>query len=235
MKKNIEPVGFDVSYEDGEFKLPNNESDGYLYVIEIVGIGVKFGITRNPKCRISSHSRNAKAHHSQLGRIWLSIPHKNYSNNENILREKLHTKREYVNEEYETVMKLASGLTKTPGEPNDTSSHDAITDFVNKYCEMRDDLARAKADRLFLGYASKNVMRMMTNLYLFLLDSDFTPDQINELATNGPYNVHDNDNDTEEEINEFIELLIRKAKQEMQGKPGTNYFNNGLNKIKETK
>lgn len=47
----------------------------HLYLVEIVGVGVKVGITSNPKCRLAAHRKTAKDFGRSVRRLWLSAPH----------------------------------------------------------------------------------------------------------------------------------------------------------------
>lgn len=67
----------------------------YLYAVEIVGVGVKFGYTRNPKNRLTNHVKSAANHAREVGRIWLSADHDGALANEAALKAE-HGGREYL-------------------------------------------------------------------------------------------------------------------------------------------
>lgn len=52
--------------------LPAGEGSLYLYVVEILDVGVKVGVTRRPAHRLESHVTQAWAYRRQVGRGWLS-------------------------------------------------------------------------------------------------------------------------------------------------------------------
>jgi hypothetical protein len=47
----------------------------HLYLVEIVGVGVKVGISSQPEKRIATHTTAAAAFGRSVGRVWLSRPH----------------------------------------------------------------------------------------------------------------------------------------------------------------
>ena len=104
-----------ITWEGGTRE--NREQDeGYLYVVEILDLGVKFGITTDPENRIRTHMSTAAAYGRETGRVWVSRPHTNYKKNERTLKRIYESKREYVRAPYEEVTKKASSLTKNFSE-----------------------------------------------------------------------------------------------------------------------
>lgn len=55
----------------------------HLYVVEILGRGVKVGVTsREPRVRIDQHRRDAEAYGCCIGRTWVSALHREARQNE---------------------------------------------------------------------------------------------------------------------------------------------------------
>ena len=104
-----------ITWEDGT-RENREQNEGYLYVVEILDLGVKFGITTDPENRIRTHMSTAAAYGRETGRVWVSHPHTNYKKNERILKRIYKSKREYVRIPYEEVVKKASSLTKNFSE-----------------------------------------------------------------------------------------------------------------------
>lgn len=95
-------------------------SEKYLYVLEIVGRGVKVGITANPKQRLAAHRRDAKAYGRSTGRSWVSEPHINASENERALMRMAgpKQKREYLPLDFDVVVSSAHAQTRTQLDPH---------------------------------------------------------------------------------------------------------------------
>jgi len=60
----------------------DRSSEWYLYVVEIIDVGCKVGITRDPLSRLRTHGQQAAAFDRATGRVLLSWPHKNAVANE---------------------------------------------------------------------------------------------------------------------------------------------------------
>lgn len=205
---NRKPDQFDVEYEGGQFLEPNNDWDGYLYVVEIVGVGVKFGITRNPHNRIRTHQGNAQAHNTKLGRIWLSVPHQNYHENEQEIKDSLHASREYVNASFEDVLALAKSLTKIPGKQEEhehSNSHSIAEEFVNLHRKFYD----LKEKTRIFARLSTILLIHQENQTNYLLELGFTKHEIRQMQTTGP-SVESICGDSDEEIDNFIDSFISK-------------------------
>lgn len=81
----------------------------YLYLAEIVDIGVKVGISRNPTNRLASHARDASAYGRKLGRTWVSpVSHTNARENESAI--KGGSRREYLARDFDDCLAQAQAL-----------------------------------------------------------------------------------------------------------------------------
>lgn len=73
-RMGLEPGGRAVLYVPRrQGKRP--EALNHLYLVEIVGVGVKVGITTQPGRRLATHAKAAAAFGRMVGRAWLSRPH----------------------------------------------------------------------------------------------------------------------------------------------------------------
>ncbi|MDT5125624.1 MAG: hypothetical protein QOH54_1268 [Mycobacterium sp.] len=91
----------------------------YLYVIELVGMGTKVGITTTPRKRLRTLQREARGYGYRIGRIWLSQAHIQARANE---RELIRlggddNRREYLAVDFVRVIERAEALTRTTGQP----------------------------------------------------------------------------------------------------------------------
>ena len=83
--------------------------ESYLYLVEIVGIGVKVGISTDPARRLASHARDASAYGRTIGRTWVSdVPHANARENESAI--KRGSRREYLDRAFEDCLEQALDL-----------------------------------------------------------------------------------------------------------------------------
>ena len=94
-------------------------SEKHLYVVEIVGRGVKVGVSANPAQRFKAHARDAKAYGRETGRTWYSEPHANTTANERalMLLAGPKQKREYLPLDFESTVEAAKDLPKTQLDP----------------------------------------------------------------------------------------------------------------------
>ncbi|UYP17745.1 GIY-YIG nuclease family protein [Rhodococcus sp. Z13] len=65
--------------------------DGYLYIIEFSTGTMKVGRTNNPRGRIRTHWEHARKFGADITRLWLSVPHTGYRDNETSLLRELGT------------------------------------------------------------------------------------------------------------------------------------------------
>lgn len=63
--------------------------DGYIYVIEFSTGTLKAGRSNNPRGRVKTHLEHARKFGATISRLWLSVPHANYKENEAILLQEL--------------------------------------------------------------------------------------------------------------------------------------------------
>lgn len=87
----------------------------HLYVLEIVGRGVKVGVTKQPDRRIANLRREAAGYGQSTGRVWVSEPHVEAHANE---RELMalggpNNRREYIALPYESAVGEAETLPMT--------------------------------------------------------------------------------------------------------------------------
>lgn len=99
---------------------PLKGAERYLYVLEILGQGVKVGITTRPEARMGEHRQNAIAFGREIGRVWLSAPHVEARKNEKALRLLVGPQqtREYLPLPFELVVEQAKLLPQSR-EPED--------------------------------------------------------------------------------------------------------------------
>lgn len=114
--QNIIPFEYESTRYDA--RVPDEK---HLYVAEIKGHGVKIGITADPETRMKSHARDASAFGYELGRVWVSIPHRNASTNEALLKRHYNSTREYIDTSYEDAVQEA---THTPRQRSDQAKYD---------------------------------------------------------------------------------------------------------------
>lgn len=96
----------------------------HLYVVEIIGVGVKVGVTeRDPSIRIADHRRDAEAYGRQVGRTWASIPHARARYHEGCLKRLAgkNQRREYLPMSFDEVLphaqQLVQGVLSDPSLP----------------------------------------------------------------------------------------------------------------------
>jgi hypothetical protein len=58
----------------------------HLYLVEILGVGVKVGISSQPEKRIATHTTAAATFGRSIGRVWLSRPHPDARTLETLIR-----------------------------------------------------------------------------------------------------------------------------------------------------
>lgn len=99
------------------YELPEHKRyvghEGYVYVAELSSGLVKVGRTVNPRGRIDAHRKNAASYGIEVLRIWLSVRHVNYSDNEQALIRRLgHAENgnEYFRQPFEEVAAAAGAL-----------------------------------------------------------------------------------------------------------------------------
>lgn len=103
----------------------------YLYVVEIHDIGVKVGITRDPRARIDSHRRDAEAYGRTIGRIWVSPePQANARDNEKTLVGG--SAREFLAESFDSAVARAIALPKVVETPEDRAATQEREEAVSK-------------------------------------------------------------------------------------------------------
>lgn len=83
----------------------------HLYAVEIVGVGTKVGVTKNPRSRITNHVASARRHGRSIGRVWVSFMHAEAESNER----RLVTRRgvrgsEYLRASFDTVLRRIEAL-----------------------------------------------------------------------------------------------------------------------------
>jgi hypothetical protein len=84
---------------------------GFLYVIELVGVGVKYGFSTEPLHRLRQHATMARNHAVASGRVWLSAGRDKAAANEREFKRR-HRGLEYLHgADFETVIRR---LTKLP-------------------------------------------------------------------------------------------------------------------------
>lgn len=59
--------------------------DGYIYIIRFSTGVVKAGKSSNPRGRIGAHLNDAQKFNAEIDQLWLSVRHRNYSENEKML------------------------------------------------------------------------------------------------------------------------------------------------------
>lgn len=85
----------------------------HLYLVEVVGRGVKVGVSRNPSARIKAHMRDAAAYGCTVVRTWVSpIAHSNARQNERAIM--AGSRREYLSRTFDDCMGQAASLTFSP-------------------------------------------------------------------------------------------------------------------------
>lgn len=107
VRDNATRVTYDVVTE-----LPPVGS-GYLYLLEIHGLGVKVGISVDPESRIADHTLAAWQWARQLGRLWLSEHHPAWKRNEQLVKRSLLPRghsTEYLPTTFEDALRAATAL-----------------------------------------------------------------------------------------------------------------------------
>lgn len=104
-------IPIDPSFVDG--------AESHLYAVEILGSGVKVGITKDPRARIKTHERAARAHGLSIGRICLSGPHENARSNEAVVVRHFNPsgRSEYLTAPFDEVVKRMEGLAFHRADP----------------------------------------------------------------------------------------------------------------------
>lgn len=93
-------------------------SESYLYLVEILGVGVKVGITQQPLRRLAAHARDASAYGREIGRTWTSpVPHANARDNESAIKGE--SRREYLARTFEDCLTQAAALPMVRAEDVD--------------------------------------------------------------------------------------------------------------------
>jgi hypothetical protein len=106
---------------DGEPPLAGVEK--HVYAIEIVGVGVKVGITEFPGRRVQAHARAARAHGATIGRVVFTEAHENARDNEATLK-RLGGERnrsEYIQVSFDRVLDAIKNL---PIRRADAAAHE---------------------------------------------------------------------------------------------------------------
>lgn len=85
----------------------------HLYVVEILDVGTKVGITDTPLSRIREHSRAARDYGRKVGRVWVSVRHLEAYNNEQALLRAAKSRSEYLRISFDAVMALVEALPMT--------------------------------------------------------------------------------------------------------------------------
>lgn len=88
----------------------------HLYAIEIVGVGVKVGVTGEPSKRLANHARDARNYRRQLGRWWVSVRHVEFMLNEALLIGWAGADTEYLPKSFDDVMAKIDSLKMTTAE-----------------------------------------------------------------------------------------------------------------------
>jgi hypothetical protein len=85
----------------------------HLYVLEIIGVGTKVGITEQPLRRLAAHALAARQWRRELGRQWVSIAHLEAGGNEYKLVTDCDSDLEFTSASFDEVMALVEGLKMT--------------------------------------------------------------------------------------------------------------------------
>lgn len=84
-------------------------TESYLYLVEIVDVGVKVGVSRHPLRRLAAHARDATAYNREIGRTWVSsVPHANALENESAIKGA--SVREYLARNFDDCLEQAQAL-----------------------------------------------------------------------------------------------------------------------------
>lgn len=91
------------------------KTEFHLYVLEIHGLGVKVGISRNPQQRFERLRKAASDHGLSTGRSWISDPHIEARANERALIALggSGNRREYLSVGFDVAVDLAERLPRT--------------------------------------------------------------------------------------------------------------------------
>lgn len=131
---SAEPMPF--SYEGAEADPIVKGAEHHLYIVELIGIGVKVGISVAPSSRVMTHRRDASAYGRAIGRVWISLPHVEARENERALVRSVgpSNRREYLPITFESAVKAAAALPRTRA---DRAAHErqvgAATDFFKAF------------------------------------------------------------------------------------------------------
>jgi predicted GIY-YIG superfamily endonuclease len=103
------------------------EKPQHLYLIEVVGHCVKVGITTRPLERLKNHEAAARNYGRRVGRVWVSIFHKEACRNEREI--KCGSSSEYLRRrKFDDVLEqaLALSFTRVVGEVDGSAEREAI-------------------------------------------------------------------------------------------------------------
>lgn len=103
------------TYEGAEAEPIVKGAEHHLYVVELIGIGVKVGISVAPKGRVATHRRDAMAYEREVGRVWISLPHIEARDNERTLGRSIAStnRREYLPITFDAAVEAAMQLPRT--------------------------------------------------------------------------------------------------------------------------
>lgn len=138
--------------------LPASPGEGYIYLIEFRLANAKIGRTINPRGRLRAHVELARFHGNGPKRVWISAPHANYKETEELLVGRaLGEGRPVIGREYFAGIdfdkfvslgeKFAAVLGGKPGVTSAAEPEDPLT-------------AMFGADPLFVAAAGPNVIRL---------------------------------------------------------------------------
>lgn len=82
----------------------------HLYVIEIIGVGTKVGITTVLDGRLRAHRRDARSYRREVGRVWVSVRHRNARWNEYIVVQNETHGTEYLDAGFDAVVAMVDVL-----------------------------------------------------------------------------------------------------------------------------
>jgi hypothetical protein len=87
----------------------------HLYVLEIVGRGVKVGVSGKPYSRLKNLRREAAGYGFDAGRVWISVPHVEARANERQVMALAgpRNRREYLAVDFDIAVGAAERLAKT--------------------------------------------------------------------------------------------------------------------------
>lgn len=99
----------------------------HLYVVELVGAGVKVGVSAKPDNRIAQHRRDAEAYGRTIGRVWVSAPHIEARANESAIKRFAGQRREYLSIDFDTAVARANELPKSRADREAVARKEAQT------------------------------------------------------------------------------------------------------------